>query len=45
MTSAGLEMLARAASGQTADRFIVTKVKLGDGVSSDFEKFCAVKGR
>ena len=33
MTSAGLEMLARAASGQTADRFIVTKVKLGDGVS------------
>ncbi len=33
MTSVGLEMLARAASGQTADRFIVTKVKLGDGVS------------
>ena len=33
MTSAGLEMLARAASGQTSDRFIVTKVKLGDGVS------------
>ena len=33
MTSEGLEMLARAASGQTADRFIVTKVKLGDGVS------------
>ena len=33
MTSAGLEMLARAASGQTTDRFIVTKVKLGDGVS------------
>lgn len=33
MTSAGFEMLARAASGQTADRFIVTKVKLGDGVS------------
>lgn len=33
MTSAGLEMLARAASGKTADRFIVTKVKLGDGVS------------
>lgn len=33
MTSTGLEMLARAASGQTADRFIVTKVKLGDGVS------------
>ena len=33
MTSVGFEMLARAASGQTADRFIVTKVKLGDGVS------------
>lgn len=33
MTSVGLEMVARAASGQTADRFIVTKVKLGDGVS------------
>ena len=33
MTTEGLNMIAKASSGNTEDRLIITKVKLGDGVS------------